>query len=61
MVDEDWIDSIAAAGILGITLNHLRQLQFRKKLNWGKRQGRTVLYRRAEVVALAEERSKKVK
>lgn len=59
MVDEEWLTSEETAQTLGITINHLRQLQFRKKLAWGKKSGRSVFYLKAHVEQLAEQRSKR--
>lgn len=59
MVDEEWLSSEEAAQALGINLNHLRQLQFRKKITWGKKSGRSVFYLKTHVDQLAEQRSKR--
>ena len=45
-----------AAQHLGITLNNLRQIQFRGNLKWTVRQGRKVYYQREHVEAYAAKR-----
>ena len=40
----DYVTSQEAASILGMNLNHLRQLTFQKKLTVAKREGRRSLY-----------------
>lgn len=57
MVEEEWLSSEETAAQLGVTLNHLRQLQFRKQLVWGKKQGRSVFYLKANVQEVAERRA----
>lgn len=52
----DLVDSTAAASMLGITLNNLRQLTFRKKIEVAGRMGRRVAYRRSDVLALLEKK-----
>ncbi len=47
-----------AAATLGITLNNLRQLVFKKKLTVAGRQGRKTFYNTNEVNALAHSRIK---
>ena len=44
MVDPGWQSAIEVAQRLNITLNHLRQLQYRKQLVWKSKQGKTVYY-----------------
>ena len=44
MVELDYYSAEETAKILGVTLNNLRQLQFRKSLVWTKREGRKVYY-----------------
>jgi len=41
---------------LGITINNLRQIQFRGNLKWSKRVGRKVYYLASEVEAYAQKR-----
>lgn len=43
---------------LKITVNNLRQIQFRKQLIWAERKGRAVFYRREEVEAYGAKRKK---
>lgn len=43
---------------LGITINNLRQIQFRKQLIWAERKGRSVFYRREDVEAFGAKRKK---
>lgn len=59
MVDEEFISSIEAAQLLGISMNNLRQIQHRKQLCWVKKVGRQVYYRRDEVNAYKEKRQNK--
>ena len=40
----DYVTSQEAAGLLGMNLNHLRQLTFQKKLHVARREGRRSLY-----------------
>ena len=49
------------ANDLGITMNNLRQMQYRKSLVWVKKTGRNVYYDRAEVEAYKEKRKKRNK
>ena len=49
MVDSDLLTSDEVIAKLGITLNNLRQLQFRKQLVWVKKEGRSVYYRALDV------------
>jgi predicted site-specific integrase-resolvase len=44
------------AARLGITLNNLRQIQFRGNLRWVKREGRKVYYLASDVDAYAAKR-----
>jgi len=41
---------------LEITINNLRQLQFRKTITWVKREGKTVFYLADDVKAYKEKR-----
>jgi predicted site-specific integrase-resolvase len=60
MVDEsEWITSESTAQILGITINNLRQIQFRGNLKWVKREGRKVFYSREHVLLYADKRNKR--
>ena len=56
MVDESLMPSAEVAELLGITLNHLRQIQHRKQLCYVSKQGRKVYYRRSDVEAYAQKR-----
>lgn len=49
------------AAYLGITMNNLRQIQYRKTLAWVKKSGRNVYYREAEVHAYQDKRTKRNK
>lgn len=40
----DYVTAQEAAGLLGMNLNHLRQLTFQKKLTVARREGRRSLY-----------------
>jgi hypothetical protein len=42
---------------LEITMNNLRQLQFRKTLKWVKKEGKAVFYRVEDVKELGEKRN----
>jgi hypothetical protein len=42
--DGEYIGAQAAADLLGMNLNHLRQMTFQKKLRVAKREGRRSLY-----------------
>lgn len=60
MVNEsEWITSEDTAQILGITINNLRQIQFRGNLKWVKREGRKVYYSREQVLLYADKRNKR--
>lgn len=50
MVEEDWVSATEAAQILGVNLNNLRQITWRRSLRWQKKAGRAVFYRRADVL-----------
>ena len=50
MVEEDWVSAPEVAQILGVNLNNLRQITFRKSLRWEKKVGRSVYYRRSDVM-----------
>lgn len=55
MVEELWT-SKQVVDHLEITINNLRQLQFRKTITWVKREGKTVFYLASEVKAYKEKR-----
>lgn len=59
MVDPNWLSADQTAERLNITLNHLRQLQFRKQLVWKSKQGKSVFYLEDDVTAYAD--AKRVK
>lgn len=44
---------------LGITINNLRQIQFRGNLKWIRRESRRVYYSQDEVLDYAQKRSNK--
>lgn len=56
MVEEGWITAEETAARLGITINNLRQIQYRKIIKWGKREGRKVYYAVADIDAYADKR-----
>jgi hypothetical protein len=56
MVDPGWLSANEVAERLNITLNHLRQLQFRKQLVWKSKQGKAVYYLEDDVTAYADAR-----
>ena len=55
MVGELWT-SKQVVDHLEITINNLRQLQFRKTITWVKREGKTVFYLADDVKAYKEKR-----
>jgi len=59
VVDPNWLSANQTAERLNITLNHLRQLQFRKQLVWKSKQGKSVFYLDDDVTAYAD--AKRVK
>jgi hypothetical protein len=59
VVDSDLLTSDEVIAKLGITLNNLRQLQFRKQLVWIKKEGRSVYYRALDVEAFRLKRETK--
>ena len=59
MVDPVLLSADQTAKHLNITLNHLRQLQFRKQLVWKTKKGKSVFYLEHEVLAF--ETARKVK
>lgn len=56
MVNEELMSAGDTAAYLGITLNHLRQIQHRKQLLWATQQGRKVFYRKDDVERFAVKR-----
>lgn len=58
MVEELWT-SKQVIEHLGITINNLRQLQFRKTIAWVKKEGKSVFYRAEEIKAYKEKRDNK--
>lgn len=56
MVDESVLNSEQTAQLLGITTNHLRQIQWRGALKWKSKQGNRVYYALADIQAYAEAR-----
>ena len=61
MVDEDLMSSAEVAQYLGVNMNNLRQIQYRKTIAWVKKSGRNVYYRKVEVEAYAEKRKSRNK
>jgi hypothetical protein len=61
VVDEILMSAQEVANHLSITMNNLRQIQYRKTLAWVKKSGRNVYYRQAEVYAYADKRTKRNK
>jgi hypothetical protein len=59
MVDEELITAEQTASILGISINNLRQIQFRGNLKWDKRVGRKVYYSVVDVNTYKEKRAKR--
>ena len=59
MVDPVWLSAEQTAERLNITLNHLRQLQFRKQLVWKSKRGKSVFYLEDYVIAYADARKVK--
>jgi hypothetical protein len=62
MVEELW-STQQVVDHLQITMNNLRQLQFRKTITWVKKEGKEVFYNAEQVKAYKEKREtrKKVK
>jgi len=60
VVDELWT-SKQVVEYLGITINNLRQLQFRKTIVWVKREGKAVFYLADDVRAYKEKREARKK
>ncbi len=61
MVDEQLLSSEQTAELLGITTNHLRQIQWRKQLKWHSKKGNRVFYTLADVEAYKETRKSRKK
>jgi hypothetical protein len=61
MVDDQLLSSEQTAELLGITTNHLRQIQWRKGLKWTSKQGNRVFYALADVEAYKEARKSRKK
>jgi len=59
MVDEELITAEQTASVLGISINNLRQIQFRGNLKWESRKGRKVYYRLTDVDAYREKRARR--
>jgi phage antirepressor YoqD-like protein len=59
--EENMMSAQEVATDLGITMNNLRQMQYRKSLVWVKKAGRNVYYDKAEVEAYKEKRTKRNK
>lgn len=59
MVNPNLLSADQTAERLNITLNHLRQLQFRKQLVWKSKQGKSVFYLETDVTAYSD--AKRVK
>ena len=60
MVDnQDLVSADETAQILGITINNLRQIQFRGNLKWAKREGRKVFYVREQILLYADRRNRR--
>jgi hypothetical protein len=49
-LDDQWLTAEQTAEQLGISINNLRQIQHRKQLKWGKREGRKVHYKLNDVM-----------
>ncbi len=56
MVDEGLLSSEDTAALLGITTNHLRQIQWRGALKWKSKQGNRVYYALEDIKAYGETR-----
>jgi hypothetical protein len=57
LVDEGLLSAEDTAQYLKITINNLRQIQYRKTLKWVKREQRKVYYTASDVYAYAEKRN----
>jgi hypothetical protein len=56
IVVSDTVDSLLAAGMLGVTPNNLRQIVHKKQLTPVGKAGRRTIFRRSDVEALAASR-----
>lgn len=56
---EDLVNSQEAAQMIGITVNNFRQLVHKKLIVVAYKQGRTVVFHRADVMRLVEARAAK--
>lgn len=54
--EEGMMSAQEVATYLGITMNNLRQIQYRKTLAWVKKTGRNVYYREIDVHAYQNKR-----
>jgi len=52
------MDTKEVCDYLGINLNHLNQLQYRKKLQWVEKKGKKIYYTREAVEAFGASRKK---
>jgi hypothetical protein len=60
MVDNsEFVSAEETAQILNISINNLRQIQFRGNLKWAKREGRKVYYLREQILLYSEKRNKR--
>jgi hypothetical protein len=60
MVDnQDWVSAEETAQILNISINNLRQIQFRGNLKWAKREGRKVYYIRDQILLYSDKRNRR--
>ena len=55
--DQEWWSCSQVTEYLGVTLNNLRQLQHRGRIQWKKRQGRNVYYLAEEVKGYGDKRA----
>jgi len=55
VVDELW-DCNQVAEYLGVNINNLRQLQYRRTISWVKKEGKAVFYRAEEIRTYQEKR-----
>lgn len=54
----DQVDSVEAAGMLGVTANNLRQMVHKRQIVPVGKRGRRTIFNRADVEALRERRQK---
>ena len=57
--DSEWVSAEKTAEMLGITINNLRQIQFRGNLKWAKREGRKVYYSLEQILIYLNKRNKR--